>query len=114
SGGEESGSSHTGNGHRPRETPVDATLLDQHGELAAADHSDARGHYDEYNVDVRANDRILVTLTSSAFDPILEVTPPGTGMMQNDDWQGDTTRSQLELIASNAGQMKIAVRSYRR
>ncbi|MCB9592975.1 MAG: caspase family protein [Sandaracinaceae bacterium] len=95
-------------------TPPAATgpLLEQQGNLAADAPSDGRGRYDRYFVDVRANDRILVTLTSTAFDPILEVTPPSSGALVNDDWQGDTTRSQIELITSVAGQMKIEVRSY--
>ncbi|MCA9609978.1 MAG: caspase family protein [Myxococcales bacterium] len=87
-------------------------LLHEEGTLAAEDPSDGRGRYDRFFVEVNANDRVLVTLTSSAFDPILEVTPPSSGTLINDDWQGDTTRSQLELISSAAGQMKIEVRSY--
>ncbi|MBZ0121817.1 MAG: hypothetical protein K8H88_32795, partial [Sandaracinaceae bacterium] len=55
-----------------------------------------------------------ITLASSAFDPILEVTPPGSGTLVNDDWQGDRTRSQIELLARSAGSMKVEVRSYTR
>jgi hypothetical protein len=94
--------------------PADAPLLTQAGQLTATSTSDGRGRYDRYFVDVRANDRLVVTLTSTAFDPILEVTPPGSGALINDDWQGDTSRSQIELLASTAGSMKIEVRSYRR
>ncbi len=94
--------------------PPDAPLLDQSGQLAATSASDGRGRYDRYFVDVGANDRLVITLTSSAFDPILEVTPPGSGALVNDDWQGDRTRSQIELMASTAGSMKVEVRSYTR
>ncbi len=87
-------------------------LLEETGALAADDASDGRGRYDRYFVDVNADERLLVTLTSSAFDPILEVTPPSSGALVNDDWQGDRTRSQIELISSAAGQMKVEVRSY--
>lgn len=103
-------------GEEPTETTAPATpagpLLHEEGSLATTDPRDGRGHYDRYFVDVRANDRLLVTLASSAFDPILQVTPPGSGALVNDDWQGDITRSQIELIASTAGSMGIEVRSY--
>jgi len=88
-------------------------LLHEEASLATDDPSDARGRYDRYFVEVNADDRIVVTLTSDAFDPILEVTPPGSGTLVNDDHQGDTSRSQIELISRAAGQMKIEVRSYR-
>ncbi|HHH27347.1 MAG TPA: hypothetical protein ENK57_03215, partial [Polyangiaceae bacterium] len=92
--------------------PARGPLLEQSGALAADGTSDARGRFDRYFVDVEANDRLLVTLSSSAFDPILEVTPPRSGALVNDDWEGDTSHSQIELISSAAGQMKIEVRSY--
>lgn len=87
-------------------------LLEQAGTLAADDARDGRGRYDRYFVQVAAGERVLIELTSDAFDPFLEVTPPGSGALVNDDWQGDRTRSQLELIAPAAGQMKIEVRAY--
>jgi hypothetical protein len=103
---------------RPRERPANAAsegpLYEETGELAEADPSDPRGHYDDHFVAVGANDRLLIELTSSAFDPILEVTPPDMGTLVNDDWQGDRTRSQIELLASGAGRMKVRVRSYAR
>lgn len=91
----------------------DGPLLEEAGALAADDTSDARGRYDRYFVDVGANDRIVVNVNSTAFDPILEVTPPSSGALVNDDWQGDVTHSRIELISSAAGQMKIEVRAYR-
>jgi len=96
----------------PEATAPSGPLLHEEATLAADDPSDARGRYDRYFVEVDADDRLLVTLTSDAFDPILEVTPPGSGTLVNDDWQGDTSRSQIELISRTAGQMKIEVRSY--
>lgn len=100
---------------RANEPPAaaSATLLEEAGELTASDASDGRGRYDRYFVDVAAGDRLVVSLTSSAFDPILEVTPPGAGALVNDDWQGDTSRSQIELHVTTAGAMKVEVRSYR-
>jgi hypothetical protein len=113
---EERPASGTGTGETaapPQAPRGEATLFEQPGELAASDANDPRGRYDDHFVDVGANDRVLVTLSSSAFDPILEVTPPGSGALVNDDWQGDTSRSQLELVAASAGSMRVRVRSYR-
>ena len=87
-------------------------LVDEDGALAEGDAADDRGRYDRYFVNVGVDDRILVTLTSTEFDPILEVTPPSSGTLVNDDWEGDRTRSQIELITSAAGQLKLEVRAY--
>ena len=103
-----------GAGHPVAAPPTaPAPLLDQQGDLAASDPSDSRGRYDRYFVDVQPNERLQIALTSDAFDPTLEVTPPESGTLSNDDWEGDTTRSQLELVTGAAGSMKIEVRSYR-
>src|SRR5690606_6262496 len=80
------------------DAPPPATLLEEDGELTAADASDGRGRYDRFFVDVAANERVIVTLHSSAFDPVLEVTPPGSGALVNDDFEGDTRRSRIELL----------------
>ncbi len=103
-----------GAGHPVAAPPAaPAPLLDQRGDLAASDPSDSRGRYNRYFVDVQAHERLEIALTSNAFDPTLEVTPPESGTLSNDDWEGDTTRSQLELVTGAAGSMKIEVRSYR-
>ena len=39
-------------------------------------------------VTVNAGDRLVVTVSSAAFDPVVAVTPPGGGQLSNDDWQG--------------------------
>lgn len=63
-------------------------------------------------VAVGAGDRIRVTLTSSAFDPALVVTLPSGETLRNDDFRGDRTRSELELIVASAGDLKVGVTSY--
>lgn len=95
------------------DAPPPAALLEEDGELTAADASDGRGRYDRFFVDVAANERVIVTLHSSAFDPVLEVTPPGSGALVNDDFEGDTRRSRIELLTPAAGSMRIEVRGYR-
>jgi hypothetical protein len=68
--------------------------------------SDGRG---SWTVSVREGERVRVTLTSSTFDPILIVQPPNAGRLSNDDFNGDRTRSELDLRMASAGEMKIEV-----
>ncbi len=63
-------------------------------------------------VQVGAGDRVRVTLTSSAFDPVLLVTLPSGETLTNDDFRGDRARSELELIVPSAGELKVGVTSY--
>ena len=84
-----------------------ASLLDQQGTLAG--NGSARANFD---VPVQQGDHLQVTLTSTAFDPVLEVTPPGGGALTNDDWQGSRSESRLGLVAAAPGVMKVTVTSF--
>jgi hypothetical protein len=55
---------------------------------------------------------VVVTLTSTEFDPILEVTPPGSAPLTNDDWRGSRTESRLSVIVSEGGDLKVGVTSF--
>ena len=61
---------------------------------------------------INAGDRVRVTLTSSAFDPVLNVTLPNGTTLTNDDDRGDRTRSELELVVPSGGELKLGVSSY--
>lgn len=87
-------------------------LLDRNGALASSDLRGTVGFVDRYDVEVRAGDRVRVMLSSPAFDPVLEVTPPHAPPLTNDDVAGDRTRSELELVATSAGQLKVQVTSF--
>ncbi len=63
-------------------------------------------------VRVNAGDRVRVSLTSSAFDPVLLLTLPGGQTLTNDDVGGDRTRSELEVVVDTAGELKVATTSY--
>jgi hypothetical protein len=65
-----------------------------------------------HQVPVGAGDRVRVTLSSTAFDPVLLVTLPGGQTLTNDDVGGDRTRSELELIVDNPGDLKVTATSY--
>ncbi len=77
-------------------------LLDSDGTLAA----DGRA---SWTVPVAAGERVRVTLTSSTFDPVLVVQPPGAGRLSNDDFNGDRTRSELEIMVAAGGGMKVEI-----
>jgi hypothetical protein len=63
-------------------------------------------------VPVNAGDRLRVTLTSSAFDPVLLLTLPSGQTLTNDDVGGDRTRSELEIVVDTSGELKVATTSY--
>ena len=87
----------------PDVEPASPVLLSAEGALGEGDPSDHRGPYDRHFVQVGAQERIAITLTSEAFDPILEVTPPGSGALVNDDYEGNRQRSYIELITPASG-----------
>lgn len=87
-------------------------LLDTAGRLETGDLQVGAGFADHYEVVVAMGDRVSVDVTSSEFDPLLEVGPPGAEPLVNDDFQGDRQRSRIELVATSAGTLKVRVTSY--
>jgi hypothetical protein len=83
------------------------SVLDPH--VARGSTSGAGRH----ELEVEAGARVRIIVTSTAFDPLLEVTPPGGAPLTNDDVRGDRTRSEIEFVATVAGPIKIRVRSLR-
>jgi hypothetical protein len=87
-------------------------LLDQDGALDATDQRRASSFVDRFDVPVSQGERVRVTVTSTAFDTVLEVTPPRGVPLSNDDVAGDRTRSEIELVAPVAGALKVQVTSF--
>jgi hypothetical protein len=85
-------------------TPGPGVLLEADATLSEA--------VSRHQVRVAAGDRVKVTLSSSAFDPVLLVTLPGGQTLTNDDVRGDRTRSELEVIVDSAGELKVTATSY--
>ena len=92
--------------------PTTDALLDREGALEASDTRGTFSFIDRYDVPVSAGEHVRVVVTSSAFDPVLEVTPPSGVPLTNDDHRGDRTRSELELVATVAGHLKVQVTSF--
>jgi len=93
-------------------TLAPGVLLEQDGNLSEEDLEVGGSFVDQYSVRVAANESLVITLTSAAFDPILDVRPPREQQLTNDDYEGDIHRSQLEVRTQNDGELKINVRSY--
>jgi hypothetical protein len=106
-----SGNRNNTNAQPPQAQQNPNTLLDQQAQLApTAPGASALAHYE---VRVAAGERLVVSVESPAFDPVLEVVlPDGTSLM-NDDYQGSRQRSQLTVSARAAGTLKVRVRPYR-
>jgi hypothetical protein len=93
-------------------TPLPGALLDQTGALSLNDTRAGLALADRFDVPVQVGDRLSIEVTSAAFDPTLEVTPPAGGRLVNDDWNGDRQRSRLDLVVATAGVMKVQVSSF--
>lgn len=80
-------------------------LLDTDGTLAGD------GMRSEWSIPVTPG-RVRVSLSSSAFDPVLGVVPPEAERMTNDDVAGDRTRSELIVDVASAGELKVDVTGF--
>lgn len=87
-------------------------LLDRDGALESSDLRGTRSAMDRYDVPVAAGERVRVTVTSTEFDTVLEVTPPGGAALSNDDANGDRTRSEIELLCAAPGALKVEITGF--
>ncbi|MFT5353930.1 MAG: hypothetical protein ACI9KE_001130 [Polyangiales bacterium] len=84
-----------------------SALLDVDGALAAG-----AGATTDFDIQVNAGDHVTVSVTSTAFDPVIAVQPPGGSVMSNDDWHGSREESRLSTTAITAGALKVTVTSF--
>ena len=87
-------------------------LIDTDGALDASDARVGSMFVDRFGVPVEAGQRVRLTVTSATLDTVLSVGLPGAGSLSNDDVGGDRTRSELDVVCSNAGELKIQVSSF--
>jgi hypothetical protein len=69
-------------------------------------------YFDTHTFQAGAGDRIAVDMRSDAFDTYLIVESPSGQTWENDDWQGDTSWSHLDIIGDAAGQWTIYATSF--
>ena len=83
------------------------------GTLAAGDNQLSSGEYaDDYTFTVEDGQMVTVTLDSDEFDPYLILQPPTDEQIDNDDWEGSTSRSRIEVAAAEGGTWRVLVTSY--
>lgn len=59
-----------------------------------------------------SGEAIVIDLTASAFDTVLSLQTPAGELFDNDDYQGSTDQSQIQLTLQNSGRYRILVSSY--
>lgn len=85
----------------------------QQGMLEKGDRTLSDGEFvDEYSFDARAGQIATVDLRSADFDTYLFVIAPGGSQQDNDDFNGDTTRSSLVWEIEKSGTYTVYVTSY--
>ncbi len=83
------------------------------GSLGPGDSRLSGGEYfDNYTIQVQAGQSIVADLTSSTFDTYVILTSPGNESSANDDWEGSSSRSRVEVTAREAGTWTVMVTSY--
>ncbi len=94
----------------------DSTLLahgdNVRGDLAYGDVQTDRGTLaDRYSFDAQAGQRVVIDLTSSAFDTFLELTLPDGQRLHNDDFDG-SGHSRLSFDVEQSGPYRLTATSF--
>jgi hypothetical protein len=105
-----------GEGIVPGGLVVSGTIVSQsthHGALEAGDERLREGEFfDEYSVTAAAGQRVIVELRSPEFDTYLIVEAPDGTQDRNDDYEGDTMRSHIEMVAQEGGVFSIIATTF--
>lgn len=86
--------------------PVDGRLEDTDPTFEAGE------HHDSYVFDGDSGDTVRIELTSTEFDTYLGLVTPSGEEIANDDFEGDTERSVIELTLAEAGRYRVQATSY--
>ncbi len=83
------------------------------GELEFGDQTLDTGEYqDTYVFDGLAGQRVHVEMTSSDFDTFVGLLTPSGDLIENDDFEGSTSRSVVELDLTETGRYRVVATSY--
>jgi hypothetical protein len=98
----------------PRAIAAQAPTIHR-GTLAAGDATLRSGeYYDNYTFEGQTGQRLVVDLTSRAFDPYLMVIAPSGDKKDNDDYEGSSAHSRLELTLEETGTYRVVATSYKK
>lgn len=94
-----------------RDAGDDASL--RHGRLQKGDGRLESGEYaDHHTFAGRAGQHAVIDLRSGDFDPYVLVRAPSGEQFDNDDFEGDASRSLLALDLTENGEYRVTVTSY--
>lgn len=83
------------------------------GRLEQGDDTLSSGEYaDDYSFSGDAGQQVIVDLRSDDFDSYLFVRAPSGEQFDNDDFEGDASRSLLSLDLTESGEYRVTVTSY--
>ncbi|MCZ6474910.1 MAG: PPC domain-containing protein, partial [Gammaproteobacteria bacterium] len=83
------------------------------GELEFGDRTLATGEYQDFYVfDGRVGQSVRLEMTSSEFDTFVALITPGGDIIENDDFEGNTSRSVVELNLTETGRYRVTATSY--
>ncbi len=83
------------------------------GELESGDLTLDTGEYqDTYFFEGRAGQSVSVEMTSSDFDTYVGLVTPAGDVIENDDFEGSTSRSVVELNLTETGRYRVMATSY--
>lgn len=83
-------------------------LREEAGVLAPGDATLDLGEFvDVYPLNAEQGDLITIDMYSSQFDTYLLITGPNGFSTENDDFEGDTSHSQVQLLVPTTGQYEI-------
>lgn len=69
-------------------------------------------YYDEYEIQVREGQRLIIDMTSTDFDTYIIYRDPSGFEAENDDYQDSTDHSYLEVTVRQSGTASIIATSY--
>jgi hypothetical protein len=105
-----------GEGIGPGGVAISGTIVTDatyRGTLEAGDQQLTGGEYfDQYSVEARAGQRIIVDLRSPEFDTYLILEAPGGELERNDDYDEDTMHSHVEMVAPEDGSYTVTVTTF--
>ena len=101
-------------GARPHRADGDAVARTlNRGRLEKGDDTLSSGEYsDAYTFAGGTGQRAVIDLRSGDFDPYVFVRAPSGEQFDNDDFEGDASRSLLSLDLTESGEYRVTVTSY--
>lgn len=82
------------------------------GRLESSDDRLNGTYFDRYDFQGNSGDIVVVDLYSSEFDTYLGLLAPSGDYTENDDYEGSTNRSRIEMVLDESGTWTVVVLSY--